>query len=538
MFIKEMKTLTIGDVQYKITDENVGMLSNLNTTQKISIVSAINELVANMNGSIDSEQVNILIEEYLAKNPPVTEESDPTVPAWAKEPNKPVYTASEVGALPADTVIPTVPTNVSAFNNDAGYLTEHQSLEGLATESYVNTQIAAIHTPDVSGQINTHNTSTDSHNDIRLLIEGLTTRLNALADSDDTTLDQMGEVVAYIKNNKSLIDGITTNKVNVADIINNLTTNVTTKPLSAAQGVALKALIDALDDDKADSGHAHSNYASTVTMIGSGNAITSISQSGNTITATKGSTFLTAHPTISKSTDTTSIANTAHDNTFTAIDSITRDSNGHVTKVNTKTISLPEAGLHYVANSEFTVTEGSSTSGAYLATKWTASGVDGITTPTDGMSIAIRTPAAGCSGGILLSIDGGSNYFPIVRNVNTLVTTYYPAGSTIMVTFNATQTASPYVTSNTKTEVTGCWQIADYDANTKTSSGTSNKVGAKMYLVGATTQNSSGVTTYSNKNCYIGTNNRLYSNGEVVPNLDEITALITEQLGVIENGSY
>lgn len=28
--------------------------------------------------------------------------------------------------------IPTVPTNVSAFNNDAGYLTEHQSLEGYA----------------------------------------------------------------------------------------------------------------------------------------------------------------------------------------------------------------------------------------------------------------------------------------------------------------------------------------------------------------------------------------------------------------------
>lgn len=130
--------------------------------------------------------------------------------------------------------------------NAKGYLTEHQSLEGLATESYVNTQIAAIPTPDVSGQINTHNTATNSHNDIRLLIEGLTTRLNALADSDDTTLDQMSEIVAYIKSNKNLIDSITTNKVNVSDIINNLTTNVSNKPLSAAQGVALKALIDAI----------------------------------------------------------------------------------------------------------------------------------------------------------------------------------------------------------------------------------------------------------------------------------------------------
>lgn len=37
-------------------------------------------------------------------------ETDPTVPAWAKQPSKPTYTASEVGALPASTVIPTVPT--------------------------------------------------------------------------------------------------------------------------------------------------------------------------------------------------------------------------------------------------------------------------------------------------------------------------------------------------------------------------------------------------------------------------------------------
>lgn len=36
----------------------------------------------------------------------VVVETDPTVPAWAKEPNPPIYTAEDVGALPADTVIP------------------------------------------------------------------------------------------------------------------------------------------------------------------------------------------------------------------------------------------------------------------------------------------------------------------------------------------------------------------------------------------------------------------------------------------------
>lgn len=96
-------------------------------------------------------------------------ESDPTVPSWAKQSTKPTYTASEVGALPASTtipsaladlsddsthrtvtdtekstwnakgtyskpsggipasdiasgVIPTVPTTVSSFSNDANYV--------------------------------------------------------------------------------------------------------------------------------------------------------------------------------------------------------------------------------------------------------------------------------------------------------------------------------------------------------------------------------------------------------------------------------
>lgn len=97
-----------------------------------------------------------------------------------------------------------------------------------------------------NNNISEHNASDTSHNDIRLLIDGLTARLTAIADSDDETLDQMSELIAYIKSNKSLIDSITTDKINVADIIDNLTTNVSNRPLSAKQGVVLKALIDAI----------------------------------------------------------------------------------------------------------------------------------------------------------------------------------------------------------------------------------------------------------------------------------------------------
>ncbi len=101
---------------------------------------------------------------------------------------------------------------------------------------------------DLSGSAATavsgHNTNTASHNDIRLELKRLAVIIADLLDSDDATLDEMHEIVAYIKSNKALIDAITTSKVNVADIINNLDTNISDKPLSAAQGVALKALID------------------------------------------------------------------------------------------------------------------------------------------------------------------------------------------------------------------------------------------------------------------------------------------------------
>ncbi|MBR7034864.1 MAG: hypothetical protein IKI25_03780, partial [Bacteroidales bacterium] len=49
----------------------------------------------------------------------VINETDPTVPEWAKSENKPVYNYSEIEGTPE---IPTVPTNVSAFENDANYI--------------------------------------------------------------------------------------------------------------------------------------------------------------------------------------------------------------------------------------------------------------------------------------------------------------------------------------------------------------------------------------------------------------------------------
>lgn len=190
-----------------------------------------------------------------------------------------------------------IPTKTSQLVNDTGFVTrsttnlDHyytvgqvdEMLEDMPTEDWVSAQLSRYQTAgdyalrselpvvpvqSVNGKtgavilspadvgadavgtgaskISAHNTDTVSHEDIRLLIRDLSSRLSALADSDDTTLDQMSELVAYVKSNKSLIDSITTEKISFSDIVNNLTTNVAGRPLSAAQGVALKALIDSI----------------------------------------------------------------------------------------------------------------------------------------------------------------------------------------------------------------------------------------------------------------------------------------------------
>jgi hypothetical protein len=51
-------------------------------------------------GSVTPEQIQKAVDNYLTENPVQLDEADPTVPDWAKQPNKPSYTADEVGAQP------------------------------------------------------------------------------------------------------------------------------------------------------------------------------------------------------------------------------------------------------------------------------------------------------------------------------------------------------------------------------------------------------------------------------------------------------
>lgn len=159
-------------------------------------------------------------------------ETDPTVPSWAKQASKPSYTKSEVGL-----------GNVA---NERQYSASNPPPYPVTS---VNGSTGAVEVEPkgtAATKVTNHNADDKAHNDIRLTLSALTKKVNDLLDSDDTTLDQMSEVVAYIKANRELLESYTTEKVNVADIIDNLTTSVSDKPLSAKQGVQLKALIDAI----------------------------------------------------------------------------------------------------------------------------------------------------------------------------------------------------------------------------------------------------------------------------------------------------
>jgi hypothetical protein len=213
------------------------------TTGKVSVTDIIDNLTTNaankplsaaqgvvLKGLIDN--VSKSLSNYQPKGDYALRSEIPAVPVKSVNGKTGAVqlSAADVGARPSDWV----PTAADVGALPSTYTPPNQTAE----------QVGADPKGAATAAVSQHNTADDSHGDIRLELEAIKNRLNAFFDSDNQTLDELSEIVAYITSNKSLIDSITTSKVSVADIINNLTSNVANKPLSAAQGVVLKGLID------------------------------------------------------------------------------------------------------------------------------------------------------------------------------------------------------------------------------------------------------------------------------------------------------
>lgn len=75
-------------------------------------------------------------------------ETDPTVPEWAKAATKPSYTASEVGALPDTTVIPSVPSTTSLIkgNGSGGLVAATRGSDYIASGNIVKQTLVNVET--------------------------------------------------------------------------------------------------------------------------------------------------------------------------------------------------------------------------------------------------------------------------------------------------------------------------------------------------------------------------------------------------------
>ncbi|MBO5955893.1 MAG: hypothetical protein J6Q10_03745 [Clostridia bacterium] len=204
-------------------------------------------------------------------------ETDPTVPAWAKAATKPSYNKSEVGLGNVDNVKQysasnpppypvtsvngqtgavnvSVPTKTSELTNNSGFITKavtdlanYYTKSDSYTKSEVNSLISAIPKFAIS-VVSSLPTSEISGTTIYLVNGGETNDLYTEYIYVNSKWEILGaqrvDLTGYAT--ESWVGTQIESKVNVSDIVNNLATNASNKPLSAEQGVALKGLIDNL----------------------------------------------------------------------------------------------------------------------------------------------------------------------------------------------------------------------------------------------------------------------------------------------------
>lgn len=120
-------------------------------------------------------------------------------------------------------------------------------------------------------------------------------------------------------------------------VLDNTTASYTSEEKTKLSGIATGAEVNQ---------NAFSNVVVGSTTIAADSKTDTLTlTAGSNVTITPDATndkitISSSHSTISKSTDTTSTASPSAGQSFTTVDSVTRDDNGHVTKINTKTVTL------------------------------------------------------------------------------------------------------------------------------------------------------------------------------------------------------
>ena len=148
--------------------------------------------------------------------------------------------------------------------------------------------------------------------------------------------------------------------------------------------------------------------------------------------------------------------------------------------------------------------KGSGVSPRFFPAIWT---FDVKRTALNGDTVTIKVPVAGHDYGVYLSIDNGTNYYPIVTSGTSRLTTHYPVGSFVNLAFDDTGSASsmfPLNGGDSRATVTGgVWRVLNYydSGNTKVTQSATNTNANYEILFSATADNTSrteGAGKYSN----------------------------------------
>lgn len=118
-----------------------------------------------------------------------------------------------------------IPTNVSEFVNDAGYLTEHQSLEGYATEKFVTD---AIDGADISEKLNDYITEVAFNSKLGNLvdIEGNQLTVEEYVKQEIDAVDVSNQLIEYAKSVDVYNKTETYSKTEIEDALKNVTVDL------------------------------------------------------------------------------------------------------------------------------------------------------------------------------------------------------------------------------------------------------------------------------------------------------------------------
>ena len=157
------------------------------------------------------------------------------------------------------------------------------------------------------------------------------------------------------------------------------------------------------------------------------------------------------------------------------------------------------------------------TTSPYTYTKWYVYLDSGITTLTNGMIIRMKIPVGGCDFGVCITIDG-TNFHPVIYNVNTTLKTHFAVNSELMLMYDSGTSANVWSNSPTSAPISGVWRMMntyDYNSDYRVTQNNSTSNSAYRLLLSYSADDTN-TTNISYKSKYFSANpstGAFYANG-------------------------